>query len=342
MRTSIDDAGSSPSRAQSGLAPIAARWRVAVQGVDLARPVWLNGCVVPLAEAALSPLDRGFLFADGVYEVIPVYQGRAFAWSEHYQRLERSLAAIDLPNPLTETEWRSELGRLLRAVEDFDRAAGRDLGRYSIYLQLSRGVAPRDHAYPLDAMPTAFAQITRMADPAPLQAQGVAAISIEDKRWNRCDIKSVSLLPNVMAREEARRTGAAEALLFRKDQLREGAASNAFVVLDGRVVTPPLAPDLLPGVTRNWVLKVVADLGLRWAEAPVSIDDVSVADEIWLTSSTKEILPVVALNDGPVGAGVPGPIFTQVSTAYRLDLDNPACSIALAGGSSDIGESGHE
>lgn len=290
--------------------------------VDETRPVWFNGRIQPLGAVRLSPLDRGFLFADGVYEVVPIYAGRAFAWAEHYARLERSLAALDLDNPLREHEWLEVLAALWDAVRAHERLQGAVSEHHAVYWQFSRGVAPRDHAFPSDAVPTVFIQMTPMLDPEPLQAEGVSAIALDDARWARCDIKSVSLLPNVIAREMARRAGAAEALLFGADgALREGAASNVFVLREGRLSTPPLDPRLLPGVTRGVVMTLARErasaLGIDVVEAPVSRSDVAAAEEIWLTSSTKELVPVVRLDGRPVGRGVPGPVFGDVAAAYR-------------------------
>ena len=271
--------------------------------------VYLNGQFIPAADARISPLDRGFVFADGIYEVIPVYQGRLFRLEDHLQRLDHSLDAIRLKQPLDHSQWRTVL------VELIEKNGGGDL---SIYLQITRGVALRDHAFPANTPPTVFA----MANPLkPLSLdilnQGVAAICLEDIRWKYCHIKSIALLSNILLRQEALDKGAMEAILIRDGKITEGAASNVFIVIKGRLVTPPKGPYLLPGITRDLVLELAKGHGIAAQEADISLNDLQNADEIWLTSSTREIVPVTKLDGKPVKSAKPGPLWRQITQIYQ-------------------------
>ena len=271
-----------------------------------------NGDFLPLESVCISPLDRGFLFGDSVYEVIPSYGGEPFLLDEHLDRLARSLAGIRLPDPYPRAEWEGLLHRLLRE-NGGDRAG--DLG---IYLQVTRGVAPRDHAFPQATPPTVFAMVSpirALADST--RREGVAAVTGEDHRWGRCDIKATTLLANVLARQTATEQGAAEAILLSGGQVSEGAASNVFAVIGDTVVTPPLAPNLLPGITRALVIRLIRDAGFALAERPLSEAELRSASEIWLTSSTREVLPVTRLDGVPVGDAVPGPVWQAVHAAYQ-------------------------
>ncbi|WP_024327156.1 D-amino acid aminotransferase [Thioalkalivibrio sp. AKL19] len=273
---------------------------------------YFNGDYLPLDQVRISPLDRGFLFGDSVYEVIPSYAGEFFLLPEHLERLARSLEAIRIPNPFAPAEWTALLTDLL--VRNADPATP-DLG---VYLQVTRGVAPRDHAFPADARPTVLAMASPIRPlPEAVRVEGVAAVTAEDCRWERCDIKATTLLANVLNRQEAMERGAVEAVLLRDGKLTEGAASNVFVVLDGRVITPPLDASVLPGVTRWRVLELARELGYPVEERGVSADELARAGEIWLTSSTREILPVTRLDDHAVGAGLPGPVWQAVHAAYQ-------------------------
>ncbi len=274
---------------------------------------YFNGDYLPLEEVRISPLDRGFLFGDAVYEVIPSYAGEFFLLGPHLERLERSLAAIRLPSPLSRGEWAERLVELLRRNA---AGPGHDLG---IYLQVTRGVAPRDHAFPAEGAPTVFA----MASPIrPLsdavRSGGIAAITTPDHRWGRCDIKATTLLPNVLARQLASEADAMEAILLREGRVIEGAASNVFAQFGDTLVTPPLQDALLPGVTRALVLDLARECGLQVVERELDEAELRGADEIWLTSSTREILPVSRLDGEPVGAGVPGPGWRAVHAAYQI------------------------
>jgi D-alanine transaminase len=272
------------------------------------RCVYLNGEFLPLTEAKVSVLDRGFLFGDGIYEVIPVYGGRLFHLSHHLQRLDQSLEAIHLANPLSHTQWQEVLEELVA------RNGG---GEQSIYLQLTRGVAEeREHAFPVEACPTLFAMSkpVSVADEAP--GKGVSAITIEDIRWKFCHIKAITLLPNILLREQALQAGADEAIMLREGEVSEGSASNIFVVKDGVVATPPRSKLLLPGITRDLVMELCRHLAIQCEEQRISEEALREADEIWLTSSTRGIMPITELDQQPLANGRPGPIWERVVRHY--------------------------
>lgn len=271
--------------------------------------VYLNGKFLPPEEAKVSAFDRGFIFGDGVYEVIPVFDGRLFRLVAHLRRLAASLREIRLPNPLTDAQWLDVFLNLIRAAGP---------GDHSIYLQVTRGVAPRDHAFPANTVPTVFAYIQPLKYPSAEQvAHGVAAITLTDIRWSRCDIKAIALLANALARSQALEAGAAEAILIRDGFVTEGAASNVFIVKDGRLLTPPKGPFILPGVTRDLVLELARDHRIAADEAPVSEAALRSAEEIFITSSTKEILAITRLNGQPVGDGRPGRVYRRLLELYR-------------------------
>lgn len=275
--------------------------------------VFLNGDYLPLGEARISPLDRGFVFADGVYEVIPAYGGRLLRLDAHLQRLDNSLAGIRLANPLGRTAWRDVLEGLVARNGGGDR---------SVYLQVTRGPAfPRDHAFPEHPQPTLFAMTTplRGLDPA-LRAGGVRVISHPDIRWDRCDLKTVALLPAVLMKQLAKEAGAFETLLVRNGRVMEGAASNVFAVRGGLLVTPPKGPFLLPGITRDLVLELAVEHAFPWQEAELPLDGLAQVDELWLTSSTREIVPVTELDGRPVGSGRPGPVYARFYAWYQEKL----------------------
>ncbi|MCG5511641.1 D-amino acid aminotransferase [Ectothiorhodospira shaposhnikovii] len=271
--------------------------------------IYLNGEFVPETQARVSVFDRGFLFGDGVYEVIPVFGGRPLRLAEHLERLTRSLAEVRIDNPHDRSGWESLFTTLLEKNPGGDR---------SLYVQVTRGVARRDHAFPTGVRPTVFAMVNPIVpqNPAVLE-QGVAAVVVDDHRWSRCDIKAITLLPNVLARQEALDAGATEAILIRQGLATEGAASNLFVVGDGVIVTPPKDRSLLPGITRDLVVELAQEAGLPLMESTIPEQSLRVAEEIWLTSSTREILPVTRLDGRPVGAGVPGPVWCRVHGLYQ-------------------------
>jgi D-alanine transaminase len=264
--------------------------------------VYLNGKFLPLDQAQVSVLDRGFLFADGVYEVIPVYGGTMLRWPEHWTRLQASLSGIRMPPPMTGDEMQSVLEKLIQGEGD----------QY-IYLQITRGYAgKRDHALPVQYRPTVFAMCSPIA--AWDRAAGVKAVVLEDIRWKLCHIKSVSLLGNILLHQQALDEGAAMAILVRDGYVTEAANANVFAVLDGVLVTPPKGPELLPGITRDIVLELAHENGIAVREGAIHIDALRGADEVWVTSSTREVVPVIALDDKPVGNGTPGPHWRRMET----------------------------
>jgi D-alanine transaminase len=266
--------------------------------------VYLNGQYLRLSDAKISVMDRGFLFGDGVYEVIPAYSGQLFRLENHLERLDNSLKSIRLQNPHSHEQWRTILTGLLK--KDLDQ---------SIYLQITRGAAPkRDHAFPQNVPATVFAMvsgITPHSDPD----NGVKAISMEDSRWKLCDTKAITLLANVLLRQEAVDHGCAESILFKGEFLTEGAASNVFAVIAGVLLTPPKSPAILPGITRDVILEIARKNNIPCSEQAISRTDIKKATEIWITSSTREIIPVVQLDSETIGDGKPGPVW---KTFYKL------------------------
>jgi D-alanine transaminase len=270
---------------------------------------YLNGEFLPLDQAKVSVLDRGFIFGDGVYEVIPVYNRRAFRLAEHLRRLQHSLDAVRLANPMTDTEWTRLIGELIQ------RSAGDD---QSVYLQVTRGVARRDHAFPKDARPTVFMMSGPLSTPPAEQIEnGVSCITATDFRWLKCDVKSVSLLGNCLLRQAAAEAGAVEVVLFRDGYLTEASASNVFVVRDGKLLAPPKNHLILPGITYDVVLELAGSIGLPIELREITEAEVWRADELWVTSSTKEVLAVTRLDGKPVGRGRPGEVFKVIHQAYQ-------------------------
>lgn len=274
--------------------------------------VYLNGKFLPLDQACVPVLDRGFIFGDGVYEVIPAYGGKLFRLAEHLFRLDHSLDGVRIANPLTHDAWETML------VELTGRNAAAGTADQYVYLQVTRGVAKRDHAFPKGVMPTVFA----MSNPLPpipesYATEGIAAITLDDIRWKYCHIKAITLLPNILLRQEAVDKGATEAILIRDGEVTEGAASNLFIVKNNTIITPPKGPRLLPGVTRDLILELAAHNGVAWREAAVSEHELRQADEVWLTSSTKEIMPVTRLDDAVIGGGKPGPMWQRMSALFQ-------------------------
>ncbi len=276
--------------------------------------VYINGKLKPIEKACVSVLDRGFLFGDGVYEVIPVYAGHPFRLESHMARLERSLAETRIPNPLSDEEWRGVFDSLIAQCPDCD--AG-------LYLQVTRGVAKRDHAFPENVRPTVFAMINPIKPvPEHVLEQGISAVIRDDVRWQRCDIKSVSLLGNVLMRQEAVEYDAMETILVRDGLVTEGSASNVFIVKSGEILTPPKDHHLLGGITRELVLELAQDHGLAVREAAIREQFLRAADEVWVTSSTKEVLPVTRIDDRAVGEGVPGPVWQTMRELYGRCKEN--------------------
>ena len=275
--------------------------------------VFLNGELLPLAEAKVSVLDRGFLFGDGVYEVIPAYRQKLFRVTEHLQRLDNSLQGIRVRNPYQHDAWIELFQRLLQPHSTEDM---------SIYLQVTRGVqAKRDHAFPNDLVPSVFI----MASPIHYSAhisKGVSAITMDDIRWSYCHLKAITLLPNVLLRQQAVDNGCAEAILIKDGFATEGAATNLFIVdAQGRLKTPPKNNAVLPGITRDLVLELASIHALPFQECQIPEAELSAAHEIWVTSSTKEIVPIVNLNNKAIGTGQPGPVWTKMTAFYARYKD---------------------
>lgn len=270
--------------------------------------VYLNGRFVPLEQATVSVLDRGFNFADGVYEIIPVFSGKAFRLPEHLKRLQNSLAGISLSLDYDEGKWRSvldELLRLNRVAEDS-----------SIYIQITRGAADRNHFYQAGYTPTVFIMSRPMPDLD--VGQGISAILHEDIRWEYCDIKSVALLPNVLLKQRARdKDGSHEAILIRDGFVTEGAASNVFTVHGDTVRTPPKSNRLLPGITRDLVVELAGESDYRCLEVQVTEQELLQADEVWITSSSLGVAPVVRLDGRPVSGGKPGPAWRAINGLFQ-------------------------
>jgi D-alanine transaminase len=272
--------------------------------------VFLNGAFLPLEEAKVPVLDRGFIFGDGVYEVVPVYSKVPFRLEEHLARLERSLAAVGIRNPYTREQWRGYIASLVERLPCEDQA---------VYFQVTRGVAKRDHAFPKHSEPTVFMMSNPLVPPPAAQVEsGAAAISARDNRWLRCDIKSISLIGNVLLRQLSAEADAVETILFRDGKLTEASSSNVFIVKAGTIQSPPKNELILPGITYDVVVELARASSLPLEFRDITETDVRSADEIWVSSSSKEVLAVVRLDGVAVGDGRPGPLFRQM---YRLYQD---------------------
>jgi D-alanine transaminase len=272
--------------------------------------VYLNGRFVAREEACIPVTDRGLLFADSVYEVIPAYAGVPFRAHQHLDRLQRSLAGIRLPDPMSREEWLDMIGALCRGCPSRDQ---------SIYIQVTRGSYPaRTLRVPQQVEPNVIAFVSPIPERDPrIAEEGLKAITLADIRWHRCDIKSTNLLANILAQAQAVEKQVDDAIFIRDGIAKEGTASNLFIVLDGLLLTPPNSDELLPGVTRDLVMELAAEAGIAHAEASISETDLYAAEEIWLTSSTREVAPVVRLNDRPVGNGRPGGHWRRMDQLYQ-------------------------
>lgn len=271
---------------------------------------YLNGRFLPLADARVSALDRGFLFGDSVYEVIPVYGSHLFLLDAHLDRLARSLREIRLPDPLGRD------GCVALLVSLIERNGGGDM---AVYLQISRGAGTgRDHKIPRGLPATVFAMAQPFNGvPDALRESGVAAATLDDSRWARCDIKSTALLANVLLRAAAEDAGAQEAILVRNGHVTEGASSSVFMVANGEIRTPPNGHELLPGTTRDLVIQLAREAGIEASEAHFTPAELAGADEIWISSAMRETIPVTQLDGQPVGDGRPGPLWQRVYSAYQ-------------------------
>lgn len=272
--------------------------------------VHLNGRFLPLAEARLSPLDRGFLFGDGVYEVIPAYAGRLFHLPAHLKRLQYSLDGIRLKNPHSDSQW-------TKLLEDLVLKNGG--GNQAVYLQVSRGAdAGRDHSFPTSVAPTVYAMGSPLSPlPEELKTRGARVMTIADFRWHRCDIKCTALLGNVLLRQQATDAGCHEAILLRDGHATEGTASGLIIVKNGVLVTAPDGPELLPSITRDVVLELAERAGIPCRRAVIPVADLDRAEEIWFVSSTREVYPVTEVDGKPAGGGKPGPLWKQVYDLFQ-------------------------
>ncbi|MFT4063565.1 D-amino acid aminotransferase [Paraburkholderia sp.] len=293
----------------------------AVSDVSLDPIVYLNGELVPLSEARVPVLDRGFIFGDGIYEVAPLYahaSGRrtAFRLTQHLARLARSVDRIGIANPFDDAGWRELIRRVAEANEtDGGLRADQDA---IAYIQVTRGVAKRGHAFPAGVKPTVFVMVTALNLPdAAQRAQGVRCVSAEDRRWLNCDIKSVSLLGNVLMAQYAAENDAFETIQFRDGLLTEGSSSNVWVVKNGVLAAPPRSHKILEGIRYGLIEELTAECGIRFEAREMTEAEVRAADEIIVSSATKEVLPVTRLDDEPVGAGKPGAVFAALYAAYQ-------------------------
>ena len=268
-----------------------------------------NGQLMPLDRISISPLDRGFIFGDGVYEVIPVYDGVMLRGREHFERLQRSMDEIRLQNPHTVDEW-------MKAAQDL---LAHHPGNQSVYIQVTRGVPPkRDHVLPQGIKPTVFMMCYPLASPSKEQVEnGVKCVTARDFRWEKCHIKSTSLLGNVLARQISADAGATETILLRDGLLTEASASNVFVVKDGVVAAPPQDNLILLGITYELLVRLAREGTVKLEIRPVTEAELRGADEVWLSSSTKEVLAVTALDGKPVGSGKPGPVFARMHQLFQ-------------------------
>ena len=271
--------------------------------------VYLNGHFLPLEDAKISVLDRGFLYGDGVYELIPVYGRKPFRLKQHLARLQRSLDGIRLANPHPDTEWERIIRELIARMPFDDQG---------VYFQVTRGVAKRDHAFPTGTAPTVFMMSNPLALPSADSVEhGVAVVTARDERWLHCDLKTISLLGNVLARQLAVDGGAAEAVLFRDGHLTEASASNVLIVRDGVIVAPPKDNQILPGITYDAAFDLAREGGLAVEVRPIPREEALHADEMWLSSSTKEILAVTKVDGQSFAGGRPGPVFRKIYALFQ-------------------------
>ena len=271
--------------------------------------VFLNGKFLPIEQAMVPVLDRGFIFGDGVYELIPVYSRAPFRMDDHLARLERSLGAVRIKNPYTREKWRDIILQLVAQQPWEDQA---------VYFQVTRGVAKRDHAFPAGAEPTVFVMCNPLVNPPrELVEKGGIAVSAVDNRWLRCDIKSISLIGNCLLRQVSADAGAQETILFRDGKLTEASASNVFIVKRGVLASPPKSNLILPGITYDVVTEIAQAGRIPLEFRDIAEAEVRNADEVWATSSSKEILAIVTLDGKPVGDGRPGPLFKRAYALYQ-------------------------
>ncbi len=280
-------------------------------------PCYLNGEITPLRDAKISVLDRGFIFGDGVYEVIPVYGGHPFRLEHHLARLGRSLVELRIANPMTDAEWQRVAMHLVGLHVE---ATGADpqAANHMVYIQVTRGVAPRDHAMPKDLTPTVFMMVNPMSMPSEaVRRTGVACVTADDFRWEKAHIKSTSLLGSVFARQISVDAGATETVMFRDGYLSEAASSNVWVVRDGAVFGPPKDHLVLEGIRFGLIEEICRAQGIAFALRRITREEVLTADELMLSSASKEVLPVVTLDGKAVGSGTPGPVYARLYAGYQ-------------------------
>ena len=286
-------------------------------------PCYLNGEFTNLREAKVSVMDRGFIFGDGVYEVVPVYGGRPFRFEHHMARLDRSLSELRIPNPKTHTQWRELVDQL---IVSYAKVLARVPAATDqlVYIQVTRGVAMRDHVMPAGITPTVFATSNKISPPTPAdRAQGVACISADDFRWKKAHIKSLSLAGSVLARQMSADVGAAETIMFRDGWLSEGAAANVWVVKGGTVFGVPKDNLVLEGIRYGLLEELCREAGVPFELRRIARDEVFAADELLLSNATKEVLPVARLDGQPIGTGRPGPIYEKLYAGYQREKMNP-------------------
>lgn len=279
-----------------------------IADVDNDSIVYLNGEYLRLGDARVSVLDRGFIFGDGIYDVVPVYSGRPFRMDQHLARLERSLNAIRIGVHMERSDWEDLVTDLIHRSE---------LDDCMVYIQVTRGVARRDHAFPKDTTPTVFCMVSPFRRPtASERDKGLSAVAIPDVRWLRCEIKSISLLGNVLAKQAAIDAGVDEVIQFRDGFLSEGASSNIWVANNGVLLGPPRDNHILEGIRYGLLEELAAQAGLKFESRPIAEFEVANADELMMTSATREILPITRYNDKPVGTGAPGPVYQKLRAGY--------------------------
>lgn len=286
-----------------------------IPGIDPDNIVYLNGAYERLGDARISVLDRGFIFGDGIYDVVPCYQGKPFCMEDHLARLMRNLRVIEIETGWEQQDWE-------QLVLDMLARSGR--GSNSIvYIQVTRGPAKRDHAFPAQSEPTIFCMVAPFEPPSQAQrTQGLSVVSIEDKRWLNCHIKSTSLLGNVLARQQAVEAGVDEVVQFRDDYLTEGSSTNIWVVRDGVLLAPPRNHLILEGIRYRLIERLAAQCEIDFESRPITRAEVQQADELMLSSATREVLPITLYNAQPVGEGQPGPVFEQLRAAYDQEILN--------------------
>jgi D-alanine transaminase len=272
--------------------------------------VYLNGVMTPLSEAKIPVLDRGFIFGDGIYEVIPIYGRKLFRAEQHMDRLSRSLAAIGIVNPHSREEWMALITQVIAAYPDDDQM---------VYMQVTRGVAKRGHAFPQESTPTVFIMTGSLpVVSAEMREHGVACVSLEDKRWLRCEIKSTSLLGSVLAAQHAVEHQAVESIQFRDDFLTEAASSNVWIVQNGTLLAPPKDNLILEGIRYGLIEEMCKAQGIAFESRRISRMEVFAADEVLISSASKEVLAVVSIDEQTIGTGAPGPIYHRLYDAYQM------------------------